>query len=217
MFAFVCVFFQVLAFLVFVLAVILNYGINGWVAFTASFVILEEVIAVIVRFINPGLIWQRPVIPLIFVSHSESVTLHWAIQLINRVVMYSCTGRSQCREDVVVLYNLIPFCLVHMQSIIYYIVALVMLFPGFVVAAVFSTVHTGIGAVAVSCWSICRQTVGAVSVMHRKCTLHKVVSKSAVACKFLPWLALHNAPITRVPQAHDAGKSISCMHLSCAA
>lgn len=79
--------------------------------------------------------------------------------------MYSCTGRSLCWQEVVVLCSLIPFCLVHMQSIIYYIVALVMLFPGFVVAAVFSANNGGIGAVAVSCWSADK-----LSVLFKSCT-----------------------------------------------
>lgn len=63
-----------------------HFGAGGWIAFAAFFVILEEIIAVIVRFINPGLIWQRPVIPLVFVSHLESVS-HSAL---------GCTANQPC-------------------------------------------------------------------------------------------------------------------------
>ncbi len=89
--------FQVLSALVFMLAVIFGFGAGGWIAFAAFYVAVEEIIAVIVRFINPGLIWQRPAIPLIFVSCLGSCcTFAMGLCALLLVYLYIATRGDPC-------------------------------------------------------------------------------------------------------------------------
>lgn len=79
------------------LAVIFSFGAGGWVAFAAFYVAVEEIIAVIVRFINPGLIWQRPAIPLIFVSCPGSCdTFALGLCTLLLVCLYIATREDPC-------------------------------------------------------------------------------------------------------------------------
>lgn len=82
------------------LAIVIGFRAGGWIAFAASFVVLEEVIAIIVRFINPGLIWQRPAIPLIFVSCLGSVVLctGYAADTYH-IAIYSYMGKSPLSQE----------------------------------------------------------------------------------------------------------------------
>ena len=59
---------QVLSLLVFVMGVAFWYGVTGWLSFVAFCVIIEEIFIVILRFVNPVILWRRPIIPLIYVS-----------------------------------------------------------------------------------------------------------------------------------------------------
>lgn len=75
-----------------------------------------------------------------------------------------------------------------MQSIIYYIIALVMLFPGFVAEAAFSALF-GLGtagAVAVSCST--QSDILCCLRGHRRSTALQEVTVTVVAHNFLSWL-----------------------------